>query len=473
MPFRVITYGVEQLVSLLAEKATASTIEVAQKKHIDYLTSYFAELDAKTIVVELDYIDHDYLEDYSNYYVKCFYDYHRKCARLHFFQESFSSEDFSRVMASENEELLDKIKKTYLGFIVVKPLPKTIIGRSCLKTYPAAGARHYPVTRKYSANLFGIELEVSSLAYQEQDTVAAACATSALWSVFHGTGMLFHHAIPSPIEITKAALEKSPAEERNLPNKGLNVVQLGHAIRHVGLDPYLVKATNAHILKGTAYAYLRAGIPVYFSIRLYGPSKISTESRFEFIGGHGVAIGGYKTESPNAQPMVGTGFLLRASRIDKLYVHDDQVGPFAWMGFDTEDIDAVQPNDPQRSSISLSGLLTTSWFGGAGRALPNAILISLHYKIRISYDIIHDIVLEFDSILELLRPQFLEVLTERIEWDIFLSQVNSFKSELLESVALGNGLKESVLTEKMPRYIWRAIGTVDMVNICQVGTLLP
>jgi len=183
MSFRVIPYSVEQLVALLAEKATSSAPEVAQKQHIHFLKSYFGKLDAKTIVVELDYIDHDYLEDYSNYYVKCFYDYHRKCARLHFFQDSFSLEDFSRVLASENEALLDRIKETYLGFIVVKPLPKTIIGRSCLKTYPTAGARNYPVIRKYSANLFGIELEVSTLAYQEQDTVAAACATSALWSV--------------------------------------------------------------------------------------------------------------------------------------------------------------------------------------------------------------------------------------------------------------------------------------------------
>ena len=35
-------------------------------------------------------------------------------------------------------------------------MPKTIIGRTCLATYPHDGRRYFPITRSYAVNLFGI-----------------------------------------------------------------------------------------------------------------------------------------------------------------------------------------------------------------------------------------------------------------------------------------------------------------------------
>lgn len=121
MSYEVLPYTIDQVVELFAKVANTSPFEVSLKQHKNYFETYFNKLGAKTIVAEFDYIDHDYLEDYSNYYVKCFHDYHRKCARLHFFQESFTKDDFSKVLSSENNPLLGKILETYLGFIVVKP----------------------------------------------------------------------------------------------------------------------------------------------------------------------------------------------------------------------------------------------------------------------------------------------------------------------------------------------------------------
>lgn len=443
MPFEIFPYSTQQLIDLLAKVAKTSPVEVANKQHISYFDAYFGQLQAATIVAEFDYIDHDYLEDYSNYYVKCFHDYDRKCARLHFFQATFTKEALFGILAGED---CCQLKDGYLGFIVVKPLPKTIIGRTCLKTYSSESRRAYPIAREYVANLFGLDLKVVTLAYQEQDSVAAACATSALWSVFHGTGVLFHHPIPSPIEITKAALEKAPAEQRNLPNKGLTLEQLGHAIREVDLDPFMVRATNEYVLKSTAYGYLRAGIPIYFSIRLFdGP---------EFLGGHGVALGGYSIDGKGPIPMPGSGFLLRASRIEKFYVHDDQVGPFARMGFDNGVVTTLDANNKPITLPSMN----SSWRGGNGRAVPNAILIPLYHKIRIPYEVVHDMVFALDAQLEIYRASVAPLLPQRLEWDIFLSRVNVLKSEILKSPHLAPTLRPNVLTTKLPKYVWRAIG---------------
>lgn len=137
-----------------------------------------------------------------------------------------------------NLSLKESLQQNYLGFIVVKPLPMTIIGRTCLVTYPKEGGkdRYFPIIRKYNVNLFGINLSVKSLAFQEQDNVVAACAASALWSVLHGTGILFQHSILSPGEITKEATKQLPIETRTFPNKGLSVEQMAHAIQSVNLD---------------------------------------------------------------------------------------------------------------------------------------------------------------------------------------------------------------------------------------------
>jgi hypothetical protein len=446
MPYDVVPYSTPTLVSLLAAKTTHDSVNC--KQHISYFHNYFADLSARTIVSESDYVDHDYLEDYASYYVKCFHDYERKCVRLHFFQESFLKDEFKAALVDHNSPLLQKICNSYLGFIVVKPLPKTIVGRTCLKTYESQDVRFYPITREYKTSLFGINLVVKTLAYQEQDRVAAACATSALWSVFHGTGMLFQHAIPSPIEITKAALEKSPAETRNLPNTGLTFEQRGYAVRDIGLDPLIVKAKNEYILKSTAYGYMRAGIPIYFSIQLYNGTTT--------IGGHGVALTGYRLNCNGPVPMNRTGFLLKASRIEKIYVHDDQVGPFARMQFDGK---TVAITDPKAGPINLPSL-GCSWFNGTGRAVPVAILIPLYHKIRIPYEVVHDMVMDFDAQIETQRQQFLPLLPNRIEWDIFLSQVNTLKSELLASDLVFKDDKEQSLVGRLPKYIWRAIGLV-------------
>ena len=198
----VVPYSAAALKRLLSRKSAPPV--VGAKLHTRYLETYFERVGAATIIVESEYIDRDFLEDFAGYYVRCFPEYERKCARLHFFTKPFSKNDVLQALDGSGL-LAGRLQTAFLGFIVVKPLPQTIIGRTCLTTYPEEQGRSFPITRTYEANLCGLNLTVKSLAYQEQDRVAAACATSALWSVFHGTGKLFHHHIPSPVEITQAA----------------------------------------------------------------------------------------------------------------------------------------------------------------------------------------------------------------------------------------------------------------------------
>jgi len=458
--FGIYYYSRPKLEELLTRyPATAATI--SSKLHLDYFDGYFDALDAKLIVVEHRYVDRDYLEDYAAYYVRCFEDYERYCKRLHFFSCEIALDKVEKIIRGESDKAdIEALRQGYLGFVVAKPLPTTVIGRTCLITYPSNGSRYFPNTRDYDAHLFGLDLKIqNTLAFQEQDNVVAACATSALWSVFQGTGKLFQHPIPSPVEITKAAAERLPSNTRLLPNRGLNLEMMAHAIRSVGLEPFLINGaatadSDHYSLKGTAYAYLQGRIPMILGITLVDTSH----NPAKWMGKHAVALTGFNLGNGAIQPYGPTGFRLRASRIDKFYVHDDQVGPFARMIFDGVKITyELSPNDP----IGPAASIATSWRGddqkiASGRALSEMLLIPLYHKIRVPFNTIHDGVLKFDSFVSKLLQAGPEPLTENLEWDIILTTLIDVKSGIRGNEGMPPKRKAALLTQPFPRFIWRA-----------------
>jgi hypothetical protein len=444
----VLPYSIATLKRLLARKSSGSVVKT--KLHTLYFENYFKRVHASSIVVEREYIDRDFLEDFAGYYVRCFSEYEHKCARLHFFGAPFSQSDLEKALDG-SVSVINRFQKSYLGFVVIKPLPQTIIGRTCLATYPEKQGRSFPITRYYDANLCGLALTVKSLAYQEQDRVAAACATSALWSVFHGTGKLFHHHIPSPVEITQAANLAVSSGSRSLPSQGLSASQIAAAMRAVGLEPFHVNAADDYVLKSTLYGYLRGHVPILLGVDLY--AKDGTDYKFD--GKHAVAVTGCRLKSGKAVPHGATGFLLRASRVNKIYVHDDQVGPFARMVFDGLKVGA-------KKLMSLS----TSWGDqngnpGGVRAVPGVMLVPLYHKIRIPYEAVHDLVVSFDTFMEMLCALAPKILPSRPEWDIYLTTVNEYKSQLLAGKILPAAYKREALQESMPRFIWQASAVID------------
>ena len=463
--FSIFPYSIGKLQAIFVEKTKASWQVVSSKLHCFYFENYFDAVEAKTILIECDYVDRDFLEDFSGYYVRCFSEYPRQCTRLHFFNISFSKSEFeSLLLGDKDSDCLEKLQTGYLGFIVLKPLPETIIGRTCLKVYPTAeeqpgvSQRYFPTVRLYEANLFGIPLKVKTLAFQEQDRVAAACATSALWSTFQATGILFQHLIPSPVEITKSATINSQLLARSLPSQGLTAHQIAQAILSVGLEPLLVQTSEKHLLKNTLYAYLRSQIPVVMIVDLFD-MKSSFPSH---LGRHAVVVSGYCLGQQQIQGYGQSGFLLRLSQIDKIYAHDDQVGPFARMIFDNVSV-PIMTSVGQKDLFSIS----TSWKSpssgqiGDVRAVPEIVLVPLYHKIRIPFEAIQALMLSFDAFIETLRTQASLPLLQRLEWDIYLTSISEFKEEFFKLEINNGSLKKEVLTEPMPRFLWRASAFCD------------
>lgn len=277
-------------------------------------------------------------------------------------------------------------------------------------------------------NLFGLRLSVTTIAFQEQDTVVAACATSALWAAFQGTGVLFHHGIPSPVEITRAATAYSDEETRTFPSVGLSAAQMAQAIRSVSLEPYLVQAKDRHALTSAVFGYVAGHIPALLLGELW---EVSGRER---VGLHAVAVLGYSLGLPASLPLP-TGTLLRSSRINKIYAHDDQVGPFARM-----DVDGDQ--------------LRTSWGNGQFVFRNSRLLVPLYNKVRIPFGTIQNAVLSLDVVIEMLR-QHLNLFQNRLEWEINITLGNDIKKEALALPLTDDGKMDVVLTH-FPRFVWRA-----------------
>lgn len=437
-------YSPDELASALSNKYTKPDV-IKTKNHFDYFLKYLGEngLNAQSIVIEENYISKDFLQDYASYYAFCFEDYPKFCKRIHFFRTTINEELIKNALLNKN--IPENWWDDYLGLIVVKPIPTTVIGFSVLKNYNAANHlqdRHFWGVRDYKIHFFGKELSIPTLAFQEQDSVLAACATTAIWSMLNKASTDFHTILKTPSQITRDADNVSPDGSRLFPNKGLSVLQICRAIFNSGLvsevkqpdhREHTADGRPAGIFVSNLYtkkilnAYSKIGIPIILVIRVPDGQQ---------HGLHAITVSGYK-QTPAEPVAPKPGITWHAENIDRIYAHDDQWGPFARVEFQNE------------------ADLITPWTQNHTHHLPTKvtnIIVPVYPKIRISYEDIEAIVLGLDAILTLF---FDKKILHDLVWDIKIDFSESFKTEITKS-SLEDEAKINLLTKSLPKYLWIA-----------------
>lgn len=428
-PFTLLSYNNKNLAISLTNKLTPVN-QIKSGILYKYFCEYLGEkdgLNAKTIVIELHYVSKSYLIDYSNYYSTCFTDYDRICKRVHFFSAKFSNKNLRKALNESDDD--NNIWKSYLGYIVIKPLPSFVIGATLLKTYPNTSLkkRYFTASKKYYINFFGKHLEIESLAFQEQDKVVGACASSALWSAFHKTSDLFGSPLPSPSDITKSAKNLFQNSGRTYPNAGLDYYQIGNAIESVGLVSELRNKpfTDPGSLTSFIYAYCKMGLPVLLGMHFPGE------------GDHLITITGYKEERLLPFPRTRGEISLKGSKINQFYAHDDQVGPFSRLIFQSD------------------GKILTSWLDNKNKKVVAefvSLFIPLNHKIRLTYENIYGKI----SLIDFYFAKSVRLAQVEVYWDIYLSFSNEYKKDLRKNNAVDISLKYQLLTQPLPRYVWIA-----------------
>ena len=423
--------------NLIKESISADFQDVNQKRQLKHINNLLIELGAKTIVCERDYIDGGYLDDFTKYYVTCHEDYPKRCMRLHFFSEKFSYEVFEQEII--NDESSNHLGE-YLGYIVIKPIPMTFIGRTCLATpHKLLADTSKVISRDYPVDLFGIKLSMKSVAFQEQDQVVSACASASIWSLFHALGRV---QVPSPSEITLDATEQGKVIN-TFPNEGLSLEEIDRAIEYFGYrkHSFIIKAELSNslaIFKKMVKAYLDSNTPVLLGASLN--KIIKGSNKYECMGEHAITVIGYSKDDNGD--------------LNSICVHDDRQGPFYTLKF-------IECNSINVLEQVEFGLVSTEEFTDFPNEvlIANNLIIATDKKMRINHRLIDVTSLNLiDSLnnayekVKKIHPNKNEVIDKNFSYSTKLYKSSAYKHELKANLQVLN--KIDVLTFNLPRHIW-------------------
>ncbi|SHE98477.1 C39 family peptidase [Vibrio gazogenes] len=454
--YLVSRFAKGELSNLVKECFGTDFPDIFRKSQVDYIYRYLKDLDAKSVLLEPKYVDKDYLEDFNHYYVKCFGNNGFMTARLHFFSEELDHQKMTEYLAFGDQNGIQTLQNSYLGFVVIKPLAKTFIGKTCLKPYPTVNQsddRKRCLVRDYSVDLFGIPLKVTSVAFQEQDKVVSACATTAIWSSLHAMHWKDVRQIPACSEITTNALNHISGSSNSFPNRDLSNKQILRAldfekIKHHTAD---ISAYSADTFFTTVKTYIDSKIPLILGVDVYCKS----DQELTRLDGHAITIVGYKsTNEPENQA---------------IYVHDDRLGPFARAGFVEIDKEKVE------TEVSWGLALQEKdddgkWKDPHEILVLNSLIIPAPHKVRLPSSFARNTCSHIKSIYDDILNNIADTQGEaavrdyrnNLTFDVSLSEISDIRQQLFNETYTGEHAeslqKEKVkfLTGSYARYQWVA-----------------
>lgn len=307
---------------------------IGRTRQLTYLRDYLRALGTTWALEEPYYFDRDYLSEFAAFYSSSARGYPNVCRRLHFFSgPPLTRSDFLATLGDESGSW--SLQDAYLGFVVIRPIPGAPLGRTVLKHYPDRSPERPRIltpARDYAVHIAGLRLRVRGLAWAQQDAAVSACATIALWTMFHSSAFDEHHAIPTTAAITMSAHRSASLGSRIFPSEGLNPSQIGEAIKEHGLIPLALRgpesavSDSGHELDGFSTdlfsklcsTLIRSGYPV-----LIGASRLG--ARTAPPSGHAVCLVGFRSWCPS--PVNAGDVVLEDSNAPYFYIHDDNIGP--------------------------------------------------------------------------------------------------------------------------------------------------
>jgi hypothetical protein len=346
----------------------------------NYIVNYLLHLEANVVIVEQNYFDRDYLNEFSKFYSKSSKGYPNICKRVHFFSSNNITKNQLKLALGNDSSAIQDIQNNYLGFCVIRPIPAAPLGRTVLKWYEDREELETPrviqPARYYKSHIANIELTVRGLAWQQQDSAVAACATIGIWSMLHSSALSEHNAIPTTSEITEAAHKSDIVGTNTFPSKGLTVIQILQSIRHMGLSPIIVQGSNERFTKkdfvSISASFIRSGYPLL----LVGRYAHTTNGI-----GHAICAVGFRdslTNNANASQIY-----LNDESVDFFYVHDDNIGPNVRMEAITRNLKGPANQDIELCSLKMTAPDYIQSDNENLEFIPSYIIAAVHTDLRI------------------------------------------------------------------------------------------
>lgn len=197
---------------------------------------------AVSALLEHEYVDGDFRDEYANFYIRVFRRMPDRCERLHFWSPD-----------------------RYLGYCSIRPVE----GQPVCRTMLDPGDDVYDAVSclvPARANPYGQPLTVEAFPFISQDQQYGRCAHAVLWMISH-----YHHVVHDTPSRSMSDIVNAAAEdevERVVPSRGLTEEQTGATLRRIGLAAvkYKVFGDDGDVQLGDAQdlvlAYLNSRIPV-------------------------------------------------------------------------------------------------------------------------------------------------------------------------------------------------------------------
>jgi hypothetical protein len=209
---------------------------------LDWVFGHVRSLGAARALLEHQYLDRDYRDEYRQFYAQTYRWIPDRCERLHFWSP----------------------RQRYLGYTSLRPIAGRPVGRTMLAPGPAF-EEDVSCVALTSASPYGHRNSLAAFPYISQDRQYGRCAHAVIWMIAH-----YHHLrYGSPqrfmSEIVEAAA--SAEYERVIPSEGLSDDQVGAALRSLGLGAVQYPiggegGISREDLDDTLRRYLNSGMPL-------------------------------------------------------------------------------------------------------------------------------------------------------------------------------------------------------------------
>ncbi|GLZ44819.1 hypothetical protein Acsp06_10040 [Actinomycetospora sp. NBRC 106375] len=198
----------------------------AESRPLDRIVAIAREHGVRSVVVEQRHLDPDWRSEHGAFHGRLFRRRPSVCHRWHLFTDDVPA-DLSRLRP-----------EAYRGYVVLRPLPSTPVGRTMLAPPPGLdGAIRCDATERVS--LFGTPLSITAMPFLSQDAEYLRCAHATLWMVLRHAHLA--HDLPRRLtaEVHDATLG-GVIVGRQIPSEGLSVQQMLAGATRLGLSPGLM-----------------------------------------------------------------------------------------------------------------------------------------------------------------------------------------------------------------------------------------
>ena len=371
-----------------------------------------------------------YRDEYYRFYATKYHEYHRNCAKMSFFEPGVlipgRQTDYSKS---------DEIVKSFLGFVVLRPID-ACIGRNVISVKAKKAVfRDIAICHaNVCTTALGLKVSVDGFPHSSQDGEMMACAETALWSISEYYGHKYPGYKPvSPSEILEAMRPFS--HQRQLPSKGLTFDQISIGMKTFGFSPEVYqlyrqdslnpsKLVISNEMKEVFSCYVESGFPL--ALCLQGST----------VGHAAVCVGRVEKKlTLNQEQINGLNFYFFNQSVDEFVVNDDSFPSY------------------QKTIITTP----TCYYTDANwkDVLLTSFMVPLPSKVYM------------DAYLAINQSKFLlgYIATDESVVRTYLASSRSFRNHIATSRVMSNDNKQILFSIPFPRFIWvTEFGTRDEYN---------